>query len=150
MNDLITIQELASAAGVSVQSVYKQLNKKLKPYLTVVEGKKLIKSAVLEDVYGKSLNQFNNQFKPESENFKPVVKLLEEQIEALKQQNDYLMEQNRQLTAMLNLAQQTIAAREQIKLLQMQQSESAGSGSDLDPAEQQSVKPKKRKKKRKK
>ena len=45
--EYLSIKEFAAAVGVSQQAIYKQLNNKLKPYLKVVDNKKMLeKSAV--------------------------------------------------------------------------------------------------------
>ena len=49
MNDkeLLTIKEFAEAAGVTQQAVYQRLNKSLKDFVVVVEGKKRLQKAAL-------------------------------------------------------------------------------------------------------
>ena len=48
---MITIKELASELNISVQAVYKMLKKeKYKKYISVVDGKKLIKKEILEEI----------------------------------------------------------------------------------------------------
>ena len=49
---LLTIHEFAEKAGVSVQAVYKRLNNKLNPYIQIVEGRKMLESSALKDIYG--------------------------------------------------------------------------------------------------
>lgn len=44
-----TIKEYAELKGVSVQSVYKKLNGTFKPYVEMVEGRKVLKREVLEE-----------------------------------------------------------------------------------------------------
>ena len=41
----LSIKEFAEAVGMTQQGVYKQLNKKLKPYLKVVENKKMLEKS---------------------------------------------------------------------------------------------------------
>ena len=56
MNDqYISVKEFSERAGISVQAVYKQLNKRLKPYLTMVDGIRMLDIKGLEEVYGKSV-----------------------------------------------------------------------------------------------
>lgn len=48
---MITIKELARELNISVQAVYKMLKKeKYKKYISVVDGKKLIKKEILEEI----------------------------------------------------------------------------------------------------
>lgn len=51
-DELLTIQEFAKKAGVSVQAVYKRLNNSLNPYIQLVEGRKMLKSSALFEIYG--------------------------------------------------------------------------------------------------
>lgn len=46
-NEYITISEFAALSGVSKQAVYKQLNKRLKKFVKVKDGKKYIDKAAL-------------------------------------------------------------------------------------------------------
>lgn len=46
--EYLSIKEFAAAVGVSQQAIYKQLNNKLKPYLKVVENKKMLEKSALE------------------------------------------------------------------------------------------------------
>ena len=45
--EYLSIKEFAAAVGVSQQAVYKQLNNKLKPYLKVVDNKKMLEKSAL-------------------------------------------------------------------------------------------------------
>lgn len=48
---MITVKELARELNISVQAVYKMLKKeKYKKYISVVDGKKLIKKEILEEI----------------------------------------------------------------------------------------------------
>ena len=46
--EYLTIKEFAKAVGITQQAVYKQLNKRLKPYLKEVDNKKMLEKSVLE------------------------------------------------------------------------------------------------------
>ena len=48
----ITVKEFAQRAGVSIQSVYQSLNKRLKPYLKIVYNRKMLNIKALEEIYG--------------------------------------------------------------------------------------------------
>lgn len=48
----ITVKEFAQRAGVSIQSVYQSLNKRLKPYFKVINGRKMLDIKALGDIYG--------------------------------------------------------------------------------------------------
>ena len=49
-NDLLTIKEFAELAGVTRQTVYKQLNNRLNPYCQLVDNKKMLELRALEEV----------------------------------------------------------------------------------------------------
>ena len=48
--EYITVSEYAKIKGVSSQAVYKQLNKRLKPFFIMVENQKCLLSTVLDEV----------------------------------------------------------------------------------------------------
>ena len=56
-NDLLTIKEFAELAGVTRQTVYKQLNNRLNPYCQLVDNKKMLELRALEEVYGVSVDK---------------------------------------------------------------------------------------------
>ena len=55
--EMLTVQEFAKRAGVSVQAVYKRLNNSLSPYIQLVEGRKMLKSSALYEIYGVKVKQ---------------------------------------------------------------------------------------------
>ena len=85
--NLVSVSEYAKRLNISVQAAYKQVNGKLKPYLIVVNGKKMLQPQVFEAFQ-------ENSIKPaaaESE-FKSLeiqIQILNGQIEDLKQQREY-------------------------------------------------------------
>ena len=86
-DNLISVSEYAKRLNISVQAAYKQVNGKLKPYLIVVNGKKMLQPEALEAFQ-------ENPIKPAStENeFKSLeiqIQILNGQIEDLKQQREY-------------------------------------------------------------
>jgi len=60
-NDLLTIKEFAELAGVTRQTVYKQLNNRLNPYCQLVDNKKMLELRALEEVYGVSVDNSVNR-----------------------------------------------------------------------------------------
>lgn len=55
MEQLLTVKEFATAAGISPQAVYKELSKKdgrLATYLVMVDGQKRLKESAVSEVYG--------------------------------------------------------------------------------------------------
>ena len=55
--ELLTVQEFAEIAGVSVQSIYKRFNNSLNPYFQLVEWRKMLKRSALFEVYGVEVEQ---------------------------------------------------------------------------------------------
>ena len=51
MNDYLSVKEFSAAAGVSTQTIYKQLEKRLAPYVKESGGRKYISKAALEEFY---------------------------------------------------------------------------------------------------
>lgn len=85
-NEYIGISEFAKRVKVSKQAIYQQLDKKLKPYLIVIDGKKRLNVKAISEVYDKQSEEIDKEVVQEENN-----KL----IEILTQQ---LMEKDKQLT----------------------------------------------------
>lgn len=108
--EYISISEYAEVKGLTKQAVYKQLDKKLKPFLIIVEGKKHLKIEVLSETEREKLKFFEQQVVKNSNNFEQQLnndfqRIFEEQlakkdevIETLLRQVESLTEQNRTLT----------------------------------------------------
>ena len=84
---LISVSEYAKRLNISVQAAYKQVNGKLKPYLIVVNGKKMLQPEVFEVLQDKSIKpaSVENEFK----SLETQIQILNAQIEDLKQQREY-------------------------------------------------------------
>lgn len=107
----ITVAEYAKIKGVSVQSVYKQLNNRLKPYLIMVENKKCLKSTVLEELKNDNstkVEQPFNNFSTEVLN-QSLIETLQKNIEILQNQLEVKDEQIKQLNERLEQALQTVS-----------------------------------------
>lgn len=105
-NNMLGVKEFAERAGVSQQAVYKQLNTRLKPYVELVEGRKLIAEQALFEIYGievkQTSNQENNQ--PHNQNStenNPLYDILREELTAKNKQIEQLQAQVAQLTSAL-------------------------------------------------
>lgn len=85
MSDLMTVSELARAAGVTPQAVYKRLSTDLKPFVKVVDGKKRLFSKALELF---TVNRSTTVDNPVDNPFKDVVDVLRAQMELLQHQLD--------------------------------------------------------------
>lgn len=82
-DEYMSVAEFADRAGCSKQAVYQQLNKKLKPYVKVIDGKKTINSKALWEVYGKEIQPESQSVVKEvdQELNKELIDLLKTQIE---------------------------------------------------------------------
>ena len=70
----LTPKEFAEAAGVSVQTIYKQMNSRLSPYVETIKGKKKIAAAALKEFYDieeQSETTETDEIKPETTVNKP-------------------------------------------------------------------------------
>lgn len=50
-NEYLTVQEFAEAAGVSKQTIYKQMNSRLAPYVQTIRGQRKIAAVALYEFY---------------------------------------------------------------------------------------------------
>ena len=123
MNEYLTVQEFAKAAGVSKQAIYKQMNSRLAPYVQTIKGQRKIAAAALQEFYDtveqpNQVETTQNQLKttvkvenstdnqPETtqnqeqtsieKRIDELEKLLQKQIEEDKQEKEFLKDQIRQ------------------------------------------------------
>lgn len=66
MKDFLTVKEFAEIANKKPQTIYKQLDKRLKPYVKIDKGQKVISAEALKDFYG-----VEQPFQPNSTDFQP-------------------------------------------------------------------------------
>lgn len=101
--EYLSIKDFAAAVGVSQQAIYKQLNNKLKPYLKVVENKKMLDIAALElfkkqektnQVEQQLINMLQTELNKKNEQIAELQKLLsqEQQLNAMNQQKIQALE----------------------------------------------------------
>lgn len=107
-DDFISVGAFAKTLGISNQAVYQQLDKKLKPYLKIVDNKKMLSVKALSEIYGKGVKQeidkgFNNFYQEE-------VNFLKKQLETLTEQLDKEREHNRELNNKLVSALNNLSA----------------------------------------
>lgn len=127
-DELLTVQEFAEKAGVSVQAVYKRLNNSLNPYIQLVEGRKMIKLSALADVYGIEVEQpvepFIQPIQPElnEENSSSEVDFLRKQVEQLQAELLAERQHSRELAGRVaDLAEKVIVLTDQAQKLQLAQ-----------------------------
>lgn len=113
-DEYMSVAEFADRAGCSKQAVYQQLNKKLKPYVKVIDGKKTINSKALREVYGKEIQ-------PESQS---VVKEVDQELnkELIAELRDQLAKKDQEIEKLLRMLEreqaQVAIAQSQIQQLQ--------------------------------
>lgn len=114
-DEWISVKEFSERAGISVQAVYKQLNKKLKPYLIVMDGKKMLNIKALEDVYEKTEQQKTQPVKQEMNE-----KLLNQLIAQLEEKDRQINEKDRQISELHRLlASKDMQLTESLHTVQM-------------------------------
>ena len=123
----ITVSQYSEIKGITKQAVYKQLNKKLKPFLIVVDNQKYIDLAALSDEERERLNgdKQPNEQPAEQPTDNPLQPFFESQIEekdkvieSLLRQIESLQEQNHRLTELLQNSQILLAAEKKLYLEQ--------------------------------
>ena len=115
--ELLSVSDFSKKLNISVQAVYKQLNGKLKPYLIVVNGKKMLQIQALQ------VFRNDEDIQPDANNIlitslQTQIQLLNEQIHDMKEQRqlkDDLIEKLTQQNSLyqakqLNLSEKSSAA----------------------------------------
>lgn len=115
--EYLSIKEFASAVGVSQQAIYKQLNNKLKDYLKIVEGKKMLDKSAFAlfekqenstDIQQQLLNVLQTELKEKSLRIESLEKQIVEKDKQISELHK-LLDQAQQLHA---LEQQKVLALE--------------------------------------
>lgn len=118
MCEYITVAEYARIRGVSTAAVYKRLDGSLKPWVTVINGKKRLLKSVLEDEVENTSNE-DNKFQTKIDDVvdNGLIDALRGEMERLRAENEAqrqaIQEKDRQLaeyaTRFADLAQQAQA-----------------------------------------
>lgn len=101
--EYLTIAEFAKRVNVSKQAVYQQLDKKLKPYLIVIDGKKRLNIKAISEVYDKQSEEIDKEVEQEENN--QLIDILTNQ---LIEKDKQLTEKDKQIDGLiksLSLAQ---------------------------------------------
>lgn len=115
--DFLTIKAFAEASGRSQQTIYKQIETRLAPYLHKIEGKKYIERRALKEVFEIDIEQpskpeKDNSFNSENNPEHPLYAILKAELEAKNRQIEQLTTQLAELTqANKELAQSINADR---------------------------------------
>ena len=115
--DLLTIKAFAEASGRSQQTIYKQIETRLAPYLHKIEGKKYIERRALKEVFEIDVEQSaqpekDNSFNSENNPEHPLYAILERELDAKNRQIEQLTAQLTELAqANKELAESINAAR---------------------------------------
>ncbi len=123
-NEYMSVSEFATRAGCSKQAVYQQLNKRLKPYVKAIDGKKAINSKALREIYGKEIQPEKQSVVKEvdQELNKDLIAFFKSQIEKKDQQ---IAEKNQEIEKLLRMLEreqaQVAIAQSQIQQLQDKQ-----------------------------
>lgn len=124
--EYLTVSQYAEIKGISKQAVYQQLNKQLKEFSILVNGKKCVNISILTADELDKLKQLEQQLeqpvdKVEQVELNQFQALLESQmaekdkvISSLLRQNEALQEQNTRLTELLHNSQVLLAAEKQL------------------------------------
>lgn len=116
-DEYLLVSEFADCVGCSKQAVYQALNKKLNPYVKVIDGKKAINSKALWEVYGKEIQ-------PENQS---VVKEVDQELnkELIAELRDQLAKKDQEIEKLLRMLEreqaQVAIAQSQIQQLQDKQ-----------------------------
>ena len=113
-NKYLTVKEVAEQAHISVQAVYKKMDKDFKPYVVEVENKKLLKFEVLKAI-GLKNHSTKVENSAEVESLEKYVNHLEKEVEQLRAEKEALKqelaeerEQNKQNAAELRSLSATV------------------------------------------
>lgn len=97
-SELLTVQQFADAAGISKQAVYKAINNQLKPFVQLVNGKKMLRREALQEVYGISIDQpLNNRINPLNLTLQMLQQQLEEKDRQLAAKDEQIKTLNEEL-----------------------------------------------------
>lgn len=109
-DDFISIADFARAAGVSPQSIYPRLDKDLKEYCQLINGRKSLHRDALK-LY---------EIKPPDNELTAVLKVLEKQLDAKDSQIEQLNNRIKELQEIIKASQQIEHEKNQLLLLEVQ------------------------------
>lgn len=129
----LTIKQVADIVGVSRQAVYNQLSTKLKDYLQIVNGQKMIDSEALSDVYGLELDKVDS--KEDLQN----VNQMSSEIERLSKEIEFKNKEIERLYSMLEEHQRLLMVQSRQLMLLQAPAEEEEKESESDPGQEEQV-----------
>lgn len=121
-NEYISVKEFSKRANITPQAIYQRLNKDFKPYLKVIDGKKMLNISAL------SLFDSKEEFKEDFQfTDKELIKSLNETLKTLQSQLEVKDKQISELNERLSQShklienQQILLKHEQDKVLLLEQ-----------------------------
>ena len=112
--ELLTIAEFAAAANVSKQAIYSQLETRLKQFVQVVDGVKMLKYEALEKFYLNQVDTTNKSSFNQVEQVKNDNSISEKLIDLLSQQLEIKDKQIEELNKRLAEMSGTIQQQQQL------------------------------------
>lgn len=116
----LTIKEFADASGKTVQNIYKQLNRRFKPYVRINQGQKEISSEALEIYYGVKQLSKTESTEDETSSTKNETDLTDETTDDLENSIKTQEELNNPLNSSKNEIKEDKALNRLIDILQKQ------------------------------
>ena len=142
--EMLTVQEVAQIVGVSAQAVYKRLSTSLKPYSTMVEGKKYIRKEAIKEVFHLTMTEddsteveqpLNDDSTKVDNSIQPSSSITQELIDMLKKELEQKNQQIEKLQELLDQEQKIFAMQQQKYLaLEVQSTEQT---SELEETKQE-------------
>lgn len=132
--EYLTVAEFAAVKGISKQRVYQRLNKDLKEFVKVIDGRRVLLLSALSEDERRELEQpleqnFNKVEQPlEQDFFRSQIAEKDKQIDSLLRQIEELQAQNRALTDLLKNSQILLAAEKKLMIESPEQKEEKKKG----------------------
>lgn len=142
MNDkLLTIKQYSEQAGITQQAVYKQLNKRLKNYVVVVENQKMLKESALKDFHVQPSRTTVKQ--PENDHFDTLLKQNQQTIDLLQKELERKNDQISELQKIID-QEQKLRLAEHKRIIELE-AKTAAPEPEPEPVEQEPEPPKRKK-----
>lgn len=89
--ELLTIKEFSKAVGKTPQAIYQQLNGRLKPFVQIVDNKKMLEKTALWDVFGMNRENLVQELSKDDHSIQAnleevLYEILKEELEAKNEQ----------------------------------------------------------------